>query len=169
MPIWTTNRLLLNHFYISTDPQLAILLPDLMLRYHNCFAGPGRGTGMGGKHLSDQPLCETKDTWFTDDSNYLLDGQFKTGAGMVDRQWVLWEEPLTLGMSASKVKLIGLTKSIDNGPGKRSTSMTIACMFLPPLMCMEQYASRGCSWHPAAWKLKTKPKWRHSWRLSLNY
>ena len=48
----------------------------------------------------DQPLPNAEATWFTDGSNYLVEGQCKAGTTTGDRHQVVWAEPHPLGMAA---------------------------------------------------------------------
>ena len=50
--------------------------------------------------LTDQPLADAEVTWFTDRSSYLLEGQQKTGAAVVDRTEVVWASVLPPETSA---------------------------------------------------------------------
>ena len=50
--------------------------------------------------LNDQPLADMEVTWFTDGSSYLLEGQQKAGAAVVDRTEVVWASALPPGTSA---------------------------------------------------------------------
>ena len=66
-----------------------------------------------------QLLPDAEVTWFTDGSSYLVEGQHKAGANIVEWRQVVWAEPLPLGMSAKKAELIALTKALDLGAGKK--------------------------------------------------
>ena len=63
----------------------------------------------------DQPLPDAEVTWFTDGSSYLVEGQCKAEATIVDRHQVVWAEPHPLGNGSLKAELITLTKALDFG------------------------------------------------------
>ena len=71
-----------------------------------------------------QPLVDAEVTWFTDGSSYLLEGQRKAGAAMVDGTEVVWASALPLGTSAQQAKLIALTQALKKAEGKKANIYT---------------------------------------------
>lgn len=59
--------------------------------------------------LMDQPLKGADLTWYTNRSSYLLNGERKARAAIVDGKKVIWASPLPPGTSAQRVELITLT------------------------------------------------------------
>ena len=63
-------------------------------------------------------------TWFTDGSSYLLEGQRKAGAAVVDRTEVVWASALPPGTSAQRAELITLTQALKKAEGKKANIYT---------------------------------------------
>ena len=83
---------------VALNPATLLLDPQEEAR-HDCqqILAEVRGTR---EDLTDQPLVDAEVTWFTDGSSYLLEGQRKAGAAVVDRTEVVWASALPLGTSA---------------------------------------------------------------------
>lgn len=62
--------------------------------------------------LTDQPLKEADLTWYTNGSSYLLNGERKAGAAIVDGKQVIWASALLPGPSAQRAELIALTQAL---------------------------------------------------------
>lgn len=71
------------------------------------------------KDLTDQPLPDAEVTWFTDGSSFLMDGQRKARAVVVDREQIIWAEALLPGTSAQKAELIALTQALNLGKDRK--------------------------------------------------
>ena len=63
-------------------------------------------------------------TWFTDGSSYLLEGQRKARAAVVDGTEVVWASALPLGTSAQRAELIALTQALKKAEGKKANIYT---------------------------------------------
>lgn len=86
-------------FQLPTALNPATLLPDSDLKatLHNC-SGILAHTHHIRPDLKDTPLLDVEDTWFTDGSSYVLNGQ--SGAAVTMTTRVVWAEPLPMGTSA---------------------------------------------------------------------
>ena len=67
----------------------------------------------------DTPLSGAEDTWFTDGSSNVLNGQKYKGAAGTRTTQVVWAEPLPTGTSAQRAELIALTRALRLGKEKR--------------------------------------------------
>ena len=74
--------------------------------------------------LTDQPLVDVEVTWFTDGSSYLLEGQRKDGAAVVDGTEVVWASMPPPGTSAQPAELIALTQALKKAEGKKANIYT---------------------------------------------
>jgi hypothetical protein len=71
--------------------------------------------------LSDKPLLETEDEWFTDGISFLLNEKRKAGYAVVSQEKSLNLSPCQLaGSSAQKVKLIAFTTALTVGKEKQT-------------------------------------------------
>lgn len=64
--------------------------------------------------LKDTPLLHAEETWFTDRSGFIQDGQRYVGVTEI-----IWEEPLPSGTFSQRAKLIALTKALLLGKNKK--------------------------------------------------
>ena len=69
-------------------------------------------------------MADAEVTWFTDGSSYLLEGQRKVGAAVVDATEVIWASVLPPGTSAQRAKLIALTQALNKAEGKKANIYT---------------------------------------------
>ncbi|XP_053449820.1 uncharacterized protein LOC128587564 isoform X4 [Nycticebus coucang] len=69
--------------------------------------------------LTDQPLPDAEETWFTDSSSFMRDGHRYAGVAVVSETETLWAEPLSSSTSAQWAELIALTKALVMGKGKK--------------------------------------------------
>ena len=107
---------------ITLNP--ATLLPDPQEETpHDCqqILAEVHGTR---EDLTDQPLVDAEVTWFTDGSSYLLEGQRKAGAAVVDGTEVVWASVLPPGTSAQRAELIALTQALKKAEGKKANIYT---------------------------------------------
>ena len=89
--------------------------------------------------LTDQPLADVEVTWFTDGSSYLLEGQRKDGAAVVDGTEVIWASAPPPGTSAQRAELIALTKLSRKQKVRKPTYILIADMLSPQHMYTVRY------------------------------
>lgn len=84
---------------------------------HPCLEILAEETGVR-RDLKDTPLTGVDYTWFTDGSSFLLEGQRKAGAAVVDLRGTVWASSLPEGTSAQRAELIALTKALQLAEGK---------------------------------------------------
>lgn len=117
-----TNTSLMEDHDIEKEITLnpATLLPDsdpaaplhhcLKVISQTCLAWPG---------LTDVPLLEPNEIFFTDGSSYVRDGVRYAGAAVVSQTGeVRWAQALPRGSSAQKAELIALTQALRIGKDK---------------------------------------------------
>ena len=128
---WLSNARMTHYQSLLLDPERvrfspavalnpATLLPDPQEETpHDCqqILAEVHGTR---EDLTDQPLADAEVTWFTDGSSYLLEGQRKAGAAVVDGTEVIWASALPPGTSAQRAKLIALTQALKKAEGKKA-------------------------------------------------
>ena len=74
---------------------------------------------------------------------YLLEGQRKAGAAVVDGTEVIWASALPPGTSAQQAELIALTQALKKAEGKKANIYTIADMLSPQHMYTVRYTGGG--------------------------
>ena len=93
--------------------------------------------------LTDQPLADVEVTWFTDGSSYLLEGQRKAGAAVVDGTEVIWASALPPGTSAQQAELITPKKLSRKQKVRKPTYILTADMLSPQHMYTVRYTGGG--------------------------
>lgn len=76
------------------------------------------------KDLTNQPLTDAEVTWYTDGSSYLMEGEQKAGAAVVDRENIIWASALPLGTLTQRAELISLTQTLKKVVGKKANIYT---------------------------------------------
>ena len=74
--------------------------------------------------MSEDPLINTEEIWYTDGSSFVLDGKRRAGYGVVSIFETIEAKPLPPGTSAQLAELIALTQTLELGKGKRVTIFT---------------------------------------------
>ena len=69
--------------------------------------------------LSEDPLTNPEEIWYTDESSFVLDGY-----AVVSNFETIETKPLSPGTSAQLAELIALTQALELGKGKRITVCT---------------------------------------------
>ncbi|XP_049649674.1 uncharacterized protein LOC126035289 [Accipiter gentilis] len=69
--------------------------------------------------LKEEPLEDAEDSWYTDRSSFLQQGQCKAGYAITMTQQVIESQPLPPGTSAQKAEIIALTRALELAKGKR--------------------------------------------------
>ena len=98
-------------------------------------------TGQNREGLSEDPLTNAEEIWYTDGSSFLLDGKRSTGYVVVSNFETIEAKPLPPVTSAQLVKLIALTRAFELGKGKRVAIYTDS-----------KYAFLVLHAHAAVWK-----------------
>ena len=81
--------------------------------------------------LSENPLTNSKEIWYTDGSSFVLDGKRRARYAVVSDFEIIEAKPLLSGTSAQLAELIALTRALELGKGKRITIYTDSmCAFL---------------------------------------
>ena len=69
--------------------------------------------------MSEDPLANPEEIWYTDGSNFILDGKRRAGYAVVSNFEIIEAKPLLPGTSAQLAELIALTQALELGKGKR--------------------------------------------------
>ena len=98
----------------------ATLLPTLegSLPFHSCLGTLDHWT-KPQEGLSEDPLTNPEEIWYTDGSSFVLDGKRRAGYAVVSNFETIEAEPLPPGTSAQLAELIALTRALELGKGKR--------------------------------------------------
>ena len=69
--------------------------------------------------LSEDPLTNPEEIWYTDGSSFVLNGKRRAGYAVVSNFEILEAKPLPPGTSAQLAELIALTWDLELEKGKR--------------------------------------------------
>ena len=69
--------------------------------------------------MSEDPLTNPEEIWYTDESSFFLDGKRRAGYALVSNFEIIEAKPLPPGTSAQLAELIPLTPALELGKGKR--------------------------------------------------
>ena len=69
--------------------------------------------------LSEDPLTNPEEIWYTDGSSFALDGKRRAGDAVVSNFETIEAKPLPLDTSAQLAELRALTQALELGKGKR--------------------------------------------------
>ena len=69
--------------------------------------------------MSEDPLINPEEIWYTDGSSFVLDGKRRAGCAEVSNFEITEAKPLPPGTSAQLAELIALTRALELGKGKR--------------------------------------------------
>ena len=69
--------------------------------------------------LSEDSLTNPEEIWYTDGSNFVLDGRRRAEYAVVSNFETIEAKPLPPGTSAQLAELIALTQALELGKGKR--------------------------------------------------
>ena len=69
--------------------------------------------------MSEDPLTNPEEIWYTDGSSFVLDGKRRAGDAIVSNFETIEAKPLPPGTSAQLAELIALTRALELGKGKR--------------------------------------------------
>ena len=118
------------------------LLPtfDSSLPFHSCLETLDHQI-KSWEGLSEDPLTNPEEIWYTDGSSFVLDGKRRAGYGVVSIFETIEAKPLPPGTSALLADLIALTWALELGKGKRIAIYTDS-----------KYAFLVLHAHEAVWK-----------------
>ena len=91
--------------------------------------------------LSEDPLTNPGEIWYTDGSSFVLDGKRRAGYAVVSNFETIEAKPLPPGTSAELAELIALTRALELGKGRRAAIYTDS-----------KYAFLVLHAHAAIWK-----------------
>ena len=100
------------------NPATLLSTPEGSLPFHTCletldhWRKPQEG-------LSEDPLTNPEEIWYTDESNFVLDGKGRSGYAVVSNFETREAKPLPPGTSAQFAELIALTLALELGKGRR--------------------------------------------------
>lgn len=69
--------------------------------------------------LQDKPLEDAEESWYTDGSSFVKQGQRRAGYAITTTQRVIEANPLPAGTSAQKAEIIALTRALELAKGKK--------------------------------------------------
>ena len=98
----------------------ATLLPirEGSLPFHSCLETLDHWT-KPQKGLSEDPLANSEEIWYTDGSSFVLDGKRRARYVVVSNFETIEAKPLPPGTSAQLADLIALARTLELGEGKR--------------------------------------------------
>lgn len=68
--------------------------------------------------MSEDPLTNPEEIWYTDGSSFVLDGKRRVGYAVVSNFKIIEAKLLPPGTSAQLAELIALTQALELGKGK---------------------------------------------------
>ena len=91
--------------------------------------------------MSEDPLTNPEEIWYTDGSSFVSDGKRRAGYAVVSNFETIEAKALPPGTSAQLAELIALTRALELGRGKRIAIYTVS-----------KYAFLVLHAHAAIWK-----------------
>ena len=122
------------------NPATLLPTPEGSLPFHCCLETLDHWT-KPREGLSEDPLTNPEEIWYTDGSSFVLDGKRRAGYAVVSNFETIEAKPLPPGTSAQLAELIALTRALELGKGKR-----IAIYTDSKYVCLVLHA------HAAIWK-----------------
>ena len=126
--LWMSDQRILR-YQVMLDPGLTICpcevlnpatllpIPEGSLPFHSCLETLDHYT-KPRKGLSEDPLTNPEEIWYTDGSSFVLDGR-RAGYAVVSNFETIEAKPLPPGTSAQLAELIALPRALELGKGKR--------------------------------------------------
>ena len=74
--------------------------------------------------LSEDPLTNPEEIWYTDESSFVLDGKRKARYAVVSHFETIEAKPLPQGTSVQLAELVALIQALELGKGKRGAIYT---------------------------------------------
>ena len=121
------------------NPATLLPSPEGSLPFHSCIETLNHWT-KPQEGLSEYPLTNPEEIWYTDESRFVLDGK-RAGYAVVSNFETIEAKPLPPGTSAQLAEFIALTQTLELGKGKRVAIYTDS-----------NYASLVLHAHAAIWK-----------------
>ena len=99
------------------NPATLLPTPEGSLSFHSCLQTLDHCT-KPQEGLSEDPLTNLEEIWYTDGSSFVLDGKRRAGYAVVSNFETIEAKPLPPGTSAQLAELIALTRALELGKGK---------------------------------------------------
>ena len=122
------------------NPATLLPTPGGSLPFHSCLETLDHWT-KPREGLSEDPLTNPEEIWYTDGSSFFLDGKRRAGYAIVSNFETIQAKSLLPGTSAQLAELIALTRALELGKGKREVIYTDS-----------KYAFLVLHAHAAIWK-----------------
>ena len=100
------------------NPAVLLPTPEGSLPFHSCLETLDHWT-KPREGLSEDSLTNPEEIWYTDGSNFVLDGRRRAEYAVVSNFETIEAKPLPPGTSAQLAELIALTRALELGKGKR--------------------------------------------------
>ena len=104
-------------------PATLLPSPEGSLPFNSCLETLDHWT-KPREGLSEDPLINPKEIFYTDESSFVLDGKKRAGYAVVSNFETIEAKPLPPGTSAQLAELIALTRAVKLGKGKRAAVYT---------------------------------------------
>ena len=100
------------------NPATLLPTPEGSLLFHSCLETLDHWT-KPQEGLSEDPLTNPEEMWYTDGSSFVLNGKRRAGYAIVSNFETTEAKPLLPGTSTQSAELIALTPALELGKGKR--------------------------------------------------
>src|SRR5574337_831079 len=100
------------------NPATLLPTPEGSLLFHSCLETLDHWT-KPRERLSERPLTNPEEIWYTDGSSFVFDGKRRAGYAVVSNSETIEAKPLPPGTSAQLPELIALTRALELGKRKR--------------------------------------------------
>ena len=100
------------------NPATLLPIPEGSLHFHSCLETLDHWK-KSPERLSEDPLTNPEEMWYTDGSSFVLEGKRRAGYEVVSNFETIEAKPLPPGTSAQLAELIDLTQALELGKGKR--------------------------------------------------
>ena len=100
------------------NPATLLSTPEGSLPFHFCLETLDHWT-KPQEGLSEDPLTNPEETWYTDGNSFILDGKRRARYAVISNFEIIEAKPLSPGTSAQLAHLIALTRALELEKGKR--------------------------------------------------
>ena len=100
------------------NPATLLPMPEGSLPFHSYLETLDHWT-KPREGLSEDPLTNPEEIWYTDGSSFVLDGERRARYAVVSNFEIIEAKPMPPGTSAQLAELIALTRALELGKGKR--------------------------------------------------
>ena len=147
---------------------LATLLPipKGSLPFHSCLETLDH-CAKTRKGLSEDPLTNSEEIWYTDGSSFVLDGKRRAGYAVVSNFEAIEVKLLPPGTSAQLAELIALIWTLELGKGKRVAIDTDSKYAFLVLHAQAAFGKKEATWAPEVPQSNMVTKSLGFWRQSI--